>query len=146
MGRDAVDRRRSTNRRQTALAACLLAGLGCNGSTLETEGPAGTLVGEISAGPFCPVEVEGQECPPPPGTFQSILVLVYARLPVGERLVAEVRPDGDGRFELSLQPGSYRVTLSHSLGIQGTPAPDERFRIEAGRTTSLDFDIDTGIR
>ena len=128
------------------ILACLLASLGCNGSTLENEGPAGTLVGEIAVGPFCPVEVEGQPCPPPPGTYQSIAVLVYARLPGGERLVAEVRPDDDGDFELALQPGSYRVTLSHSLGIPGTPAPGERFRIEPGQTTALTFDIDTGIR
>lgn len=129
-----------------AIAACLLAGLGCNGSALENEGPAGSLVGEISVGPFCPVEVEGQECAPPPGTYRSILVLVYARLPGGERLVAETRPDDSGRFELSLHPGSYRVTLAHSLGIPGSPKPDERFRVEAGRTTALTFDIDTGIR
>jgi hypothetical protein len=133
--------------RWTAMAAvCLLAGVGCNGSTLEAEGPAGSLVGEISVGPFCPVEVEGQECSPPPDTYRSILVLVYARLPTGERLIAEIRPDDTGRFELPLQPGSYRVRLDHSLGIPGAPRPDERFRIVAGRTTELTFDIDTGIR
>lgn len=136
----------SPNRWRSTIAACLLAWLGCNGSALENEGPAGTLVGEISVGPFCPVEVEGQPCPPPPGTYQSIVVLVYSRLPGGERLIAEVRPDDSGRFELSLQPGSYRVRLDHSLGIPGTPRPDERFRVEAGRTTALTFDIDTGIR
>ena len=134
------------NRPAATAAVLLLAGLGCNGSTLEAEGPAGSLIGEISVGPFCPVEVEGQECPPPPGTYRSILVLVYARLPAGERLIAEVRPNDAGRFELPLQPGSYRVRLEHSLGIPGAPRPDERFRIEAGRTTALTFDIDTGIR
>ena len=138
--------RRSLNGRFPTIVACLLAGLGCNGSTLESEGPAGTLVGEISVGPFCPVEVEGQPCPPPPGTYQSILVLVYSRLPGGERLVAEIRPDDSGRFELPLQPGSYRVTLAHSLGIPGTPRPEEEIRVLAGRTTALAFDIDTGIR
>lgn len=128
------------------ILACLLASLGCNGSTLENEGPAGTLVGEVAVGPFCPVEVAGQPCPPPPGTYQSIAVLVYARLPGGERLVAEVRPDDDGSFELTLQPGSYRVTLSHSLGIPGAPRPVEVIDVRAGRTTALTFDIDTGIR
>ncbi len=137
---------RSVNRRTASIAACLLATLGCNGSALETEGPAGTLVGEISVGPFCPVEVEGQPCPPPAGTYESIVVLVYARLPDGERRIAEIRPDADGRFELLLQPGSYRVALDHSLGIPGTPSPDERLRVEAGRTTTVTFDIDTGIR
>ena len=128
------------------IAVCLLTGLGCNGTALDAGGTAGTLVGEISVGPFCPVEIEGQPCPPPPGTFASMLVLVHTRLPGGERLVAEVRPDDAGRFELPLQPGSYRVTLEHSLGIPGTPPPVEEIRVQAGRTTTLAFDVDTGIR
>ena len=97
-------------------------------------------------GPFCPVEIEGEPCPPPPGTYRSMLVLVYARLPGGERLVAEVRPDDDGRFELPLQPGSYRVILEHSLGIPGVPPPEERIRVRAGLSTGLAFHVDTGIR
>lgn len=136
----------SVLRPAVAIAIGVLAGAGCNGSTLDPGGPAGTLVGEISVGPFCPVEIEGEPCPPPPETFRSILVLVYAKLPGGERLIAEVRPDDDGRFELPLQPGSYRVKLEHSLGIPGTPRPEEQIRIHAGRATALAFDIDTGIR
>jgi hypothetical protein len=119
---------------------------GCNGSGLEADRPAGTLSGRITVGPICPVEVEGQECPPAPGTYESILVLVYARLAGGERLVAQVRADDAGRFELSLPPGSYRVALEHSIGIPGGPRPVQEVRIESGATAEVAFDIDTGIR
>lgn len=122
------------------------AALGCNGSGLEADGPTGTLAGQISVGPFCPVEVEGQPCPPPPGTYESILVLVYARLAGGERIVAEVRPDDAGHFEIQLPSGSYRVALEHSIGIPGGPRAVQEARVEPGATTALAFDIDTGIR
>jgi hypothetical protein len=125
------------------LAAITLA---CNGSGLEADGPTGTLAGQISVGPFCPVEVEGQPCPPPPGVYESIRVLVYAQRGNGDRLVADARPDDTGHFELQLPSGSYRVALQHSIGIPGGPDPVQEARVEAGATTALAFDIDTGIR
>ncbi|HYO46000.1 MAG TPA: hypothetical protein VEY33_04845 [Gemmatimonadota bacterium] len=120
--------------------------LGCNGSGFEADGPTGTLAGQISVGPFCPVEVEGQECPPPPGIYESIQVLVYAQLGNGNLLVADTRPDATGNFELQLPAGSYRVALEHSIGIPGGPDPVQEARVEAGATTAVSFDIDTGIR
>ena len=59
----------------------------CNGSGVELEGTPGTLAGRITVGPFCPVEVEGEPCPPPPGTYESIAILVYTR--ESRRLVAD---------------------------------------------------------
>lgn len=122
------------------------AALACNGSSLEADGPTGTLAGQISVGPFCPVEVEGHECPPPPGTYESIRVLVYAQLGNGDRLVADTRPDGTGRFELLLPSGSYLVAIEHSIGIPGGPDLVQKAHVQAGATTSISFDIDTGIR
>jgi hypothetical protein len=125
------------------LAAITLA---CNGSGLEADGPTGMLAGQISVGPFCPVEIAGEECPPPPGTYESILVLVHTRLAGGDRLVAQVRSDDAGRFEVQLPAGTYRVSLVHSIGIPAGPRPVQEVRVEAGATTALAFDIDTGIR
>jgi hypothetical protein len=119
----------------------------CNGSGLEADGPAGTLAGTISVGPFCPVEVEGEECPAPPGTYESIRVLVYVGPSALGRLVADARPDAEGRFALALPAGTYRVTLEHSIGIpSGASPPFQDARVDAGATTSLSFEIDTGIR
>lgn len=130
-----------------AAGACvaLLAVVACGGSGVEADAAVGTLSGTISVGPFCPVEIEGQECRVPPGTYESIRVLVYAP-GLGGRLVADARPDTAGRFTLALPSGTYRVVLEHPLGIPGGPAPEREARVEAGATTALAFDIDTGIR
>jgi hypothetical protein len=133
--------------RRLLLLAVLAAFVGCNGSGLEADGPAGTLAGTISVGPFCPVEVEGEECPTPPGTYESIRVLVFVGPSPSGRLVADARPDAEGRFALTLPAGTYRVTLEHSIGIpSGGSPPFQDARVEAGATTSLAFEIDTGIR
>ena len=110
------------------------------GSSFEAEGPTGTLAGQISIGPFCPVEIEGQPCPPPPGIYQSVTVLVYAAN--SGRFVADTRPDSTGHFEFQLPSGSYRVALEHSIGIPGGPNPVQTARVEAGATTSIAFEID----
>jgi hypothetical protein len=133
--------------RRLLLLLVLAAFVGCNGSGLEADGPAGTLAGTISVGPFCPVEVEGEECPTPPGTYESIRVLVFVGPSPSGRLVADARPDAEGRFALTLPAGTYRVTLEHSIGIPGGASPPfQDARVEAGATTSLAFEIDTGIR
>ena len=82
--------------RYARVAVCAFALFACNGSGVEVEGgPSGTLVGQITVGPFCPVEIEGQPCPPPPGTYESIAVLVYTVN--SSRLVADARPDATCR-------------------------------------------------
>lgn len=132
--------------RAAAVLVALAVTAGCNGSRVEAERPAGILSGQITVGPNCPVETEGEACPPPAGTYEGILVMVHARLPRGERLVATVRADDAGRFALSLPAGSYRVALTHSIGIPGAPPAVQEARVEPGATTELTFHVDTGIR
>ena len=135
--------------RGTASLALFLAAAGlpaCDGSMPSGGIAEGTLMGQVTAGPFCPAEIEGRECPPPPGTYESIRVLVFARLASGDRLVAETRPDANGRFELRLSPGAYRVTLEHSIGIPGASPAILEARVEADAITNVAFDLDTGIR
>lgn len=136
----------SRSGRVLSLAGLAAAGFACGGSVLDGGTPEGMLAGEVTVGPFCPVEIEGEACPPPAGTYESIRVLVYVRLGQGDRLVAETRPDATGRFELLLPSGSYRVALEHSIGIPGAPRAVTEARVEPGATTTIAFDIDTGIR
>ena len=70
---------------------------------------------------------------------------MYARA-LGDRLVAETRPDDDGRFALALPSGSYRVALEHPFGLPGGPPAVRDARVDAGTTTTIAFEIDTGIR
>lgn len=137
---------RAAGARAALLVALAAIASACNGSSVDPGGPTGTLAGRISIGPFCPVEVEGEPCPPPPGIYESITVLVFAEAGNGSRLVADTRPDASGHFELRLPSGSYRVALEHAIGIPGASDPSQTARVEAGATTSLAFEIDTGIR
>ena len=104
------------------------------------------LAGHVSVGPFCPVEIEGQECPPPPGIYESIEIVVSALAGGTDRLVITARPDAEGRFELRLPAGDYRVRLEHSIGIGGAPPEVQAVHVDAGATTTIAFDVDTGIR
>jgi hypothetical protein len=130
--------------KRRAILAGLVLATACNGSGVDSEGPLGTLAGQVTVGPFCPVEVEGVPCPPPPGTYESIRVLVTTS--ESGRLVAEASPDSTGRFRIDLPSGSYRVALEHAFGIPGGPKAAQDARVDAGRTTALLFEIDTGIR
>lgn len=130
-------------KRETALLGLALV-VACEGSAVVSEPSQGILVGQVTVGPNCPVEIEGEPCPPPPGTFESILVLVYSA--GGEERIATVHPDSDGRFELRLPAGIYRVVLEHSIGLPGAPLEVREARVDAGLTTTIAFDVDTGIR
>lgn len=132
--------------RRRAVLLGLTALLACGGTGLDPEGPEGTLSGQVTVGPNCPVEVEGVPCPPPPGIYESIQVHVYVRDGGIDRLVTTTRPDASGRFTLRLPPGTYRLALEHAIGIPGAPLEGRDVRIDPGATTIVEFQIDTGIR
>jgi hypothetical protein len=130
-------------RRRAALLGLTLV-VACEGSAIVSETPQGILAGQVTVGPNCPVEMEDEPCPPPPGTFESIRVLVYTA--GGDERMATVHPGSDGHFELRLPVGIYRVVLEHTIGLPGTPPEVREARVDAGLTTTIAFDVDTGIR
>lgn len=109
-----------------------------------TSGEAGTLAGYVRVGPLQPVAQAGVPEPtPPPEVYAERKVVVYNAS--GDREVARVDIGPDGAYSFALQPGAYTIDINH-LGIdvaKGLPAIVE---IRAGETTTLDIDIDTGIR
>jgi len=106
--------------------------------------PSGSGVsGTVTAGPTCPVVTD----PPDPSCTDSPVagaVLVVTTLAGVE--VARTTSDVDGRFALSLAPGSYRLEPQPVEGLMGTATPIE-FRVEPG-APALDLLVayDTGIR
>jgi hypothetical protein len=122
--------------------------VGCSSTAGVEEGDLvlsgrGILAGFVAIGPICPVEQEGVPCPVPPEVYAGVDVIV------GEMdgdLVARVDLDDEGRYRVDLPAGRYRVTLDHELGIDRGFSPTHEVDIRPGRTTELDFDIDTGIR
>ena len=99
--------------------------------------------GTVTAGPTCPVVTD----PPDPSCADRPVagaVLVVTTLAGVE--VDRTTSDAEGRFALSLPPGTYRLEPQPVEGLMGTAAPVE-FTVEPG-APALDLVIgyDTGIR
>ena len=106
----------------------------------------GILKGKISIGPLCPVERDPPDpaCLPTKETYEAYPVGVWTAN--GRRKIADLKPSLDGRYNITLQPGAYLVRLENAnRGPGGTNLP-VGIKITQDQTTSLDIDIDTGIR
>jgi hypothetical protein len=116
------------------LVAVALAACGGDGSG---DGASG-IRGQALAGPQCPVEMADSPCPDLPweGT------VVATDTSSGDAFTAIT--DADGRFELSLAPGTYEVTIEAA----STPptAEPQTVTVEEGTFTEIEVFVDTGIR
>ena len=83
-----------------ALAACGVSGPGSGGSGAGQ----GTLVGDVSAGPTCPVQSTDHPCPPKPVPNARVTI----ETPSGSAVVATATTDAQGHFSVSLTPGQLR--------------------------------------
>jgi Carboxypeptidase regulatory-like domain len=119
-----------------ALAACGVSGPG------GSSAGQGTLVGDVSAGPTCPVQSTDHPCPPKPVPNARVTI----ETPSGSTVVATATTDAQGHFSVSLPPGDYRVSVEPGTG--GLPRQDQptNVTIHAGQTTSVKIQMDTGIR
>lgn len=116
-----------------ALAACTQIGPG---------GPQGTLVGDVVAGPTCPVEKAGNPCPPRPVPNRQVTI----ETSVGD-VAATVTTDAQGHFTVHLPPGHYVVRVAiipGQVGLRQVTPGD--VIIVAGQITSITIELDTGIR
>jgi len=105
---------------------------------------SGILAGQASVGPLEPVQLEGQAAPTPaPEVFTTRGLLLFT-VP-GGRQVAEVAFGPDGRYQIALPAGVYRVELAPN-GIDRADELPAEVEIAAGLTTRLDVTIDTGVR
>jgi len=99
--------------------------------------------GIVTAGPTCPVATD----PPDPSCADRPVggaVLVVTTLAGVE--ADRTTSDAEGRFALSLPPGTYRLEPQPVEGLMGTAAPAE-FTVEPGAPTlELVIGYDTGIR
>jgi hypothetical protein len=113
------------------------------GTSLSSTGNAtGTLTGNVTIGPLCPVE--------PCSVSRDQIVAAYAARPImitteGNILVGSVTADPDTGYSINLRPGSYVVDVRHQ-GIGGSRDLPESVTIRAGETVRFDISIDTGIR
>ena len=121
-----------------ALTVVMALNVGC----LEADSPAGTLTGNVSIGPLCPVE--------PCSVPHDRLVAAYAARPItistpGGSAVATVIADPETGYSVSLKPGTYVIDIHHQ-GIGGSRELPATVTIRSGETVRLNISIDTGIR
>jgi hypothetical protein len=125
------------------VAAAVVSGCATSGDQADT----GILTGKVTVGPLTPVEQVGVTPPvPDPAVFTSRKLLLYEA--DGTTLVQEIPLQAAGYYgvyRVTLKPGTYVLDYPHQGvgGAKGLPATVE---IRAGKTTTLDVDIDTGIR
>jgi hypothetical protein len=109
---------------------------------LSTNSGTGTLTGNVTIGPLCPVE--------PCTLSQDRLVAAYAARPItiskpSGSVAAMVTADPETGYSVDLMPGTYLVDVPHQ-GIGGTRELPETVTISGGETVRLNISIDTGIR
>jgi hypothetical protein len=104
----------------------------------------GILQGHVSVGPLVPVVGPGMEEPTPgPEVFADRKVVIYEAK--GERELQRVDLQSDGTYRVELAAGTYvvdinRLGIDHGLNLPAT------VEIKANQITTLDIEIDTGIR
>jgi hypothetical protein len=94
--------------------------------------------GMISAGPTCPVERQGQPCPPSPVQAQVEV------LAADGRRSAQAASDAGGRFSVLVAPGRY--TLHVALAGSFPVCPDTAVTVPDEGTVTRDIVCDSGIR
>ena len=101
------------------------------------------LEGNVSIGPICPVERPGVPCPITPEVYTSREVVVYE---LNEKtLVARTSLDARGHYRLSLPAGEY-LLRTKPINFDTTLDHFRNVTVEANKTTTFNFDVDTGIR
>jgi hypothetical protein len=128
--------------RNFVLFAVVIIGLvfvGCSGGNSET----GTLQGNVTIGPICPVERPGEPCPVPCETYQARKVMIYDES--GTKLVKQVDIDCMGHYRVELQAAEYTVDINR-VGIDRSGDIPKKVDIRPGHTIDVNIDIDTGIR
>jgi hypothetical protein len=122
------------NRFALVLVAVALASCGGAGAGDGTSG----IRGRALSGPHCPVEVQGSPCPDLP--YEGTVIATNTET----EEESTVETDSQGRFELSLEPGTYEV----SIVSESSPpfAKPQTVTVEPGSFAEIVVSVDTGIR
>ncbi len=111
---------------------------------IEQKAATGTLQGHVNIGPLQPVIRIDEPTPVvPPEVYAARQIVVYAA--DGHTQVARVRIGPDGNYTATLPPGTYVVDIVRA-GIDKSKDVPAKVQITAGHATTLDVEIDTGIR
>jgi hypothetical protein len=104
---------------------------------------SGTLSGRVTIGPLCPVERIDQPCDPPPEMYAAHRLVLLAT--DGKKKIQEIKTDAKGYYKAQVPAGDYLLDYQpHDIGIG--EKPPRPVHVDAGKTTKLNVEIDTGIR
>jgi hypothetical protein len=97
----------------------------------------GGIEGSVTAGPTCPVEIQGSPCPPQIWTGT-------VRATAADGTQHEVLTDRAGHYRLELAPGTYTVV---PVVQDAGPVLAKPVTVTVGDSMqTLDLQVDTGIR
>lgn len=101
----------------------------------------GYIVGHVDVGPICPVERPGEQCKVPPEVYTSREVVIY----MSDKVTVKDRKnlDADGNYKIAIGPGNYFVQISPAGIGEGEK---KSVAVKSFETSTVNFDIDTGIR
>ena len=104
----------------------------------------GVLEGQVSIGPLVPVMREGEDAPTPaPEVYAAREIVVYKKN--GKTEFTRLGIDSNGWYQGELPVGTYVVDINR-LGIDSAADLPKQIEIKADSITTLDIEIDTGIR
>lgn len=101
----------------------------------------GILQGHLTIGPLCPLEPCNISDEQKRQAYESRKIQIYTN---NNNLIKETLADyKTGIYSLELQVGNYLVKVTNG---NLNNFPPKQISIEAGKTLTLDLDVDTGIR
>jgi len=104
----------------------------------------GVLEGQVNIGPLVPVVREGEQSPTPaPEVYAAREIVVYKQN--GKTEFTRLEIGATGWYQGELPVGTYVIDINR-IGIDRADNLPLEITIKANSTTSLDIDIDTGIR
>ena len=104
----------------------------------------GVLEGQVTIGPLVPVMREGEDPPTPaPEVYAAREIVVYKKNGVTE--FTRLGIDSTGRYQGELPAGIYVIDINR-IGIDSATDLPKEIEIKSNSVTTLDIEIDTGIR
>ena len=104
----------------------------------------GTLTGNVTIGPLCPVEPCDMTPEQIEFAYSERKIYIHPARNTS-LLVKEVDVHYDRPYSVDLLPGTYIVDINH-IGMDRSGDVPARITIRPNVTDTLDIDIDTGIR
>jgi hypothetical protein len=115
----------------------------CPNGTSTAVASNGTLQGNVTIGPICPVEVNNKPCDPTAEMYAAAKVFVYTE--DKKTLVKTITPNSKGNFSVNLPAGAYFINMTHQR-IGSTNGVPVTITLIPNGTVTLKLSVDTGLR